>query len=281
MSRLNKVFFLLTLLFLSLNPNDLKAAECAESSPNVLNLAGAVDGFCETEPASYQIVIYSLHLCTSAPTAPTISTAIDLTNCEIVFENSSGSTVSLSTGGAVNLTGTQTLPPIGTYTHGVIKMNNTFALTASLQFSTSFNGQVSGSGVYCATVDGSGVSSSTDDSADRTICSNTPLTAGTYTETLTSFDEPFIATASASNVAGTGANINAYLVDTNEFLAVNDAGVNKLHGVVEFASPTSITSSTSNIDIRFNVGEGLSVDGNNVGGVYFGSGPFQATIVAN
>jgi hypothetical protein len=51
--------------------------------------------------------------------------------------------------------------------------------------------------------------------------------------------------------------------------------------VVEFASPTNITSSTSNIDIRFNVGEGLSVDGNNEGGVYFGSGPFQATIVAN
>ena len=161
-------------------------------------------------------------------------------------------------------------------------MNNTFALTASLQFSTSFNGQVSGSGVYCATVDGSGVSSSTSESADRTICSNTSLTAGTYTESLTSFDQSlFSATASASNVAGTGANINAYLVDTNEFLAINDAGVNKLHGVVELASPTSITSSTSNIDIRFNVGEGLSVDGNNGAGVHFGSGPFQATIVSD
>jgi hypothetical protein len=52
-----------------------------------------------------------------------------------------------------------------------------------------------------------------------------------------------------------------HLLDTNEFLAVNDADVDTLLGIVEFASAATITESTENIDISFNVGEGMSVDG--------------------
>ena len=94
---------------------------------------------------------------------------------------------------------------------------------------------------------------------------------------MTSFDNPFTATATVNNVAGTGANITAYLVDTDQNLAANEAEVDKLHGVVEFASSATVTSSTTNVDLSFNVGEGMSVDG--IGGsMFFGSGPFQATL---
>lgn len=260
-----------------LNHTQVKAAECTVNS-GVLAAADVNSG-CQTEPDSYGIVIYELWLCTSAPTAPTTSSALDLSNCEQIFANSDGSSVSLTTGGSVNLSGTQTLPSPGTYTHGVVKMNNTFAITAAVQLSTSYNGQVSGSGVYCATVDGSGASASTGDSTDRTVCGSSPLTAGTYTETLTSFGTPFDATANETNIAGTGANIDAYLVDSDEFLATADANVNNLHGVVEFASSSTITASTSSVTISFNVGEGMSVDG--AGSMYMGSGPFQATITVN
>jgi hypothetical protein len=156
-------------------------------------------------------------------------------------------------------------------------MNNTFAITAKREFEVAYNGQVSGRGVYCATVDGAGISSSTYDSIDRTICGDTTITAGTYTESLTSFSEPFLAVGTANNVAGTGANITAYLVDSNEFLSTNDADVDTLIGVVEFATPVNITQETTNIDISFNVGAGMSVDG--IGGtMFFGGGPFQLTI---
>ena len=252
---------------------DSKAA-CAESSSGVISEAAA-NASCQDEPTSYGVVIYNVYLCTAAPTAPTVASSIDLTNCEEVFSNSSGYSASLSTGAAVSLSGTATRPSDGTYTHGVIIMDNTFAITASKQFEVAYVGQVSGVGVYCATANGSGTAAAASSPTNTSICGNSAVTAGTFTETLTSFDNPF--TATAENVAGTGANITAYLVDTDQNLAATEAAVDKLHGVVEFASSATVTSSTTNVDISFNVGEGMSVDGLG-GSMFFGSGPFQATL---
>lgn len=257
---------------------DAKSDECVTVG-GVITEASA-NNSCQTEPSGYGIVAYKLYLCTAAPTAPTIVSVTDLASCVIVFQEASGSSVTLSTGTSVNLGGTQSLPPPGLYTHGVMHMDNTFAITAKKEFAVAYNGQVEGNGVYCVTVDGAGSSGSGGDSNDRTTCGDATLTAGTYTESLTSFDNPFNATATANNVAGTGANITAYLIDTNEFLAVNDGDVDTLLGVVEFASAANITANTSNVEISFNVGEGMSVDG--IGGaMFFGSGPFQATVSTN
>lgn len=271
-------FFLIVSLLISsqlIFVEDSKAA-CAESSPGVISQAAALAS-CEDEPTSYGIVIYNVYLCTAAPTAPTTSSSIDLANCVETFSNASGYSASLSTGAAVSLSGTATRPPNGTYTHGVIKMDNTFALTASKQFEVAYNGQVSGNGVYCATADGSGTAAAGSSPTNTSICGDSPVTAGTFTETLTSFDNPFTATATVNNVAGTGANITAYLVDTDQNLAANEAEVDKLHGAVEFASSATVTSSTTNIDLSFNVGQGMFHDDNG-GSMLFGSGPFQATI---
>lgn len=254
---------------------DSKAA-CAESSSGVISEAAA-NASCQDEPTSYGVVIYNIYLCTAAPTAPTAASSIDLTNCEEVFSNSSGYSASLSTGAAVSLSGTATRPSDGTYTHGVIIMDNTFAITASKQFEVAYNGQVSGNGVYCATAEGSGTAAAATSPTNTSICGTSAVTAGTFTETLTSFADPFSATGTVTNVAGTGANITAYFVDTDENLAAAEAVVDKLHGVVEFASSATVTSSTTNVDLSFNVGEGMSVDGSG-SSMFFGSGPFQATL---
>jgi len=260
--------------------DEVKSEECTTVG-GVITEASA-NNSCQSEPSGYGIVAYKLYLCTAAPTAPTTTTVTDLESCVIVFEEENGSSVTLSTGASVNLGGTQSLPPAGVYTHGVMHMNNTFAITAKKEFAVTYNGQVSGNGVVCVTADGAGTSGSTGESNDRTICGDSTLTAGTYTESLTSFDNPFNATATANNVAGSGANITAYLIDTNEFLAVNDADVNNLLGVVEFASAANITASTTNVEISFNVGEGMSIDGDGItGDMFMGSGPFQATISTN
>jgi hypothetical protein len=260
--------------------DEVKSEECVVVG-GVITEASANNG-CQSEPSGYGIVAYKLYLCTAAPTAPTTTTVTDLESCVIVFEEENGSSVTLSTGASVNLGGTQSLPPAGVYTHGVMHMNNTFAITAKKEFAVAYNGQEGGNGVVCVTVDGAGISGSAEESNDRTRCGDSTLTAGTYTESLTSFDNPFNATATENNVAGTGANITAYLIDTNEFLAVNDADVNNLLGVVEFASAANITESTTNVEISFNVGEGMSIDGDGItGDMYMGSGPFQATISTN
>jgi len=276
-------FFLIVSLLISsqlIFVEDSKAA-CAESSPGVISQAAALAS-CEDEPTSYGIIIYNLYLCTAAPAAPTIASSIDLTNCVETFSNSAGYFASVSNGAAVNLSGTATLPPNGTYTHGIVKMDNTFALTASKQFEIAYNGQVSGTGVYCSTADGSGTVASGGVAGlptNTTICGSSPVEAGTHTQTLTSMDDVFTATATGTNIAGTGANVTAYLVDADQNLAANEVEVDKLNAVVEFASAARITSSTTNIDVSFNVGEGMQISSGNLNGaIFFGIGPFQATI---
>ena len=91
-------------------------------------------------------------------------------------------------GASVDLTGTYTRPPTGTYTHGYAMMDNTFGITASIQIDGQWTGQAGGHGVYCGTVAGSG---------NHTKASGlirmsqyvlpTEITAGKYTETLTHF----------------------------------------------------------------------------------------------
>ena len=254
---------------------EIRAEACIEASDVITEISA--NNSCESEPTGYGITLYKLSLCTISPQAPTTTASMELSECVTSFENVSGNNVTLSTGGAVNLDGTINRPATGTYTHGVVHMNNTFAITAKREFEVAYNGLVSGNGVYCATVDGTGVSGSTYESTDRSICGDSTITADTYTEILTSFSEPFLAVVTENNVAQTGANITAYLVDSNEFLSINDADVDTLIGVVEFSMPVNITQETTNIDISFNVSEGMSVDG--MGGtMFFGSGPFQLTI---
>lgn len=280
MKHIYKIIFLSVFVFtLSLTLSSETKAECATVA-GVITEVDANEG-CNTEPTTYGITAFKLYLCTAAPTAPTTTATTGLADCVIVFENPEGSDVSLSTGALFDLGGTQTLPPPGLYTHGILHMNNTFALTAKKEFEVAYDGQVSGNGVFCVTADGEGTAGSTGDLTESSICGDATLTAGTHTEIMTSFDNPFNATANANNVAGTGANITAYLIDTNEFLAVNDADVNNLLGVVEFAEAANVTTSTTNVEILFNVGEGMFVENIIGGGMLFGSGPFQSTITVN
>ena len=201
MKYIYKIIFLSFLVFSTnlILTNDSKAA-CAKVGEVIT--AAAAQASCQDEPDGYGIVAFKLYLCTAAPTSPTIARVTDLSNCVMTFENTAGSSVTLSTDGEVDLGGTQTRPPSGTYTHAVMHMDNTFALTAKKEFEVAFNGESAGLGVFCVTNNGAGTSGSAGNAGnDRSTCGDNTLTAGTYTETLTSFDNPiFSATATELNV---------------------------------------------------------------------------------
>ncbi|MBT5065226.1 MAG: hypothetical protein HOM64_03065 [Proteobacteria bacterium] len=154
------VFFFLVLTINIVPTDEIRAEACVEASDVITETSA--NNSCESEPTGYGITVYKLSLCSVSPQAPTTAASIGLSECVTSFENSSGSNATLSTGGAVNLDGgVMTRPATGTYTHGIVHMNNTFAITAKKEFEVAYNGQVSGRGVYCATVDGAGISSST------------------------------------------------------------------------------------------------------------------------
>ena len=116
------------IVFEMVNPNQAEA--CTVTAGVVAKESGDgadfIDDGCDETPALYEVVIYKLYLCTSSPTEATTSSAVVLTPCSQVFNNSSGATASVTQGGEIVLDGTYTRPPTGTYTHGYAFMDNTF-----------------------------------------------------------------------------------------------------------------------------------------------------------
>jgi hypothetical protein len=264
-------------------------AACTVTADGIKKASSSADDSieegCDTVPDLYEIVIYKLYLCTSAPTVPTTSSTVVLTPCSQIFNNDSGATASVSSGKDIDIDGTFTRPPDGTYTHGYAYMDDTFGITWSGKISASMEGGTGGtSGVHCASVTGSGTHRKGSTHTNNSICGSSPITAGKFVETLNQFGgatDDFTATAEVENINGTTAKINGYLVDTSEQLATDTDDVVKLEGLVTFANPVIITPDTTSISIRFNVDVGMHVYRNSSSKFMLGGGPFQAIMTAN
>ena len=267
---------------LSLSFADSHVVNCTITS-GVFDKSEPIDnGYCASAPNAYEVVAYEMYLCTSAPTAPTTTSSMGLDNCFKNWEASDGSTLSVQQNQTIDVPGTMSRPPNGTYTHGVMLIDNTFGITMAMQFDEAVTAQDGTSGIYCATVAGSGTygSSNTIPTATST-CGASAITAGKFVEILTTFDSTFDATATADNLNGTSASITGYLIDSSGNLAENDADVDKLMGAISFASAVNFTDLTTTLTMSFNVGEGMAIYNNGSNRLVFGSGPFQAVITTD
>ena len=275
------LFLSLILIFEITASKEANAAACTVT--NGVYSETEIKSGCEATPDFYEIVIYKMYLCTSTPTIPTVTAAADLTNCSQIFNSDAGATANVAQNSDVDLTGTYTRPPDGTYTHGYAMMDNTFGITAAIQIDGSMDGQASGSGVFCRTVSGSGNHTKASGShTDESVCSATEVAAGKYTETLTHFGgsgDPWTKVADASPTPGS--TIKGLLVDSNGHLAANEGEVVKLEGLVGFAKPIKVTPDTTSLTMSFNLSEGMSLNSAGADKIYIGSGPFEAIFVAN
>ena len=275
------LFLSLILIFEITASKEANAAACTVT--NGVYSETEIKSGCEATPDFYEIVIYKMYLCTSTPTIPTVTAAADLTNCSQIFNSDAGATANVAQNSDVDLTGTYTRPPDGTYTHGYAMMDNTFGITASIQIDGSMDGQASGSGVFCRTVSGSGNHTKASGShTDESVCSATEVAAGKYTETLTHFGGSGDAWTKVADAAPTpGSTIKGLLVDSNGHLAANEGEVVKLEGLVGFANAITVTPNTTSLTMSFNLGEGMSLNSAGADKIYMGSGPFEAIFVAN
>ena len=275
------LFLSLILIFEITASKEANAAACTVT--NGVYSETEIKSGCEATPDFYEIVIYKMYLCTSTPTIPTVTAAADLTNCSQIFNNDAGATANVAQNSDVDLTGTYTRPPDGTYTHGYAMMDNTFGITAAIQIDGSMDGQASGSGVFCRTVSGSGSHTKASGShTDESVCSATEVAAGKYTETLTHFGGSGDAWTRVADATPTpGSTIKGLLVDSNGHLAANEGEVVKLEGLVGFANAITVTPNTTSLTMSFNLGEGMSLNSAGADKIYMGSGPFEAIFVAN
>ena len=286
MKFLKSLYFLIFFCVISqtVSMSNAEAAACTVTD-GVYSEAEIKSG-CEATPDLYEIVIFKMYLCTSAPTIPTTSATVVLTNCSQVFNNATGATASVSgTDSSIDLTGTYSKPPVGTYTHGYAMMDNTFGITASIKIDGSMDGVSSGSGVFCGTKAGSGNHTKASGShANNSVCSSSAVTGGKFTETLTHFGgsgDDWTRIATANNINGTTASVQGILVDSNGHLASEEGEVDKLEGLVTFADSITITADTTSLTMSFNLGEGMSLNSGGADKIHMGSGPFQAIMSAN
>ena len=288
MKHIKYLFLILSTIFIfeMVNPNQAEACTVTDGVVAKASGDGAdfIDDGCDSTPATYEVVIYKLYLCTSIPTEATTSSTVILTPCSQVFNSSSGATASVTQGSEIVLDGTYTRPPTGTYTHGYAYMDNTFGITWSGELSAAMTGMTGGTGVFCGTVAGSGTHAKGSTHTNSSVCGSSAITAGKFVETLAQFGgsgSTFSSKAEVENINGTSAAINGYLVDTNGHRASTTGEVDKLEGLVTFANPVIVTADTTSLSMKFNVGEGMHLVNGGGNKLFIGSGPFQAIMTAN
>ena len=282
------LFLILSIIFVFEIANSKQAEACTINSGVVKKVStgaeDAIDDGCDTTPTLYEVVIYKLYLCTSSPTEATETSTVVLTPCSQVFNSSSGATASVTQGADIVLDGTYTRPPDGTYTHGYAFMDNTFGITWAGELAASMTGLTGGTGVFCGTVAGSGTHAQGSTHTNSSVCGASAITPGKFVETLEHFDAPgedILTKVEVPNINGTTAAIAGYLVDTNGHRATSSGEVDKLEGLVTFATPVVVTPNTTSLSMRFNVGEGMHLGKEDPNKLYIGSGPFQAIMTAN
>jgi hypothetical protein len=241
------------------------------------------------------MTFYEMGLCTSAPTAPTTSSNLITTNCSTVMTSTEGSLVEIANGVTGSLGGTQTRPANGTYTHGYIRLSNAFLIEASKEFwsddmtITNLSGDyTAGSdvGKYCAT---RAVTYNNDGSSGTasTICDSTAPTAGRLTARLVDLSggdqSGYMSTSQAGGaIEVTGGTLNAYLLDSNNYLASSPSEVTGLIGVQKFDSPIVVTEDSASMDAQIIVTKAMTVSNNGSNtGVAFDSGPFSVVLTIN
>jgi len=174
---------------------------------------------CYLQPTEKTMKIYSIYLCSSAPSAPTSIAPIGISSCTKIFGNSSGTTMTLTAATATNpldlRTGnTATVPNQNTTaSHVYVEFSPIDSFKATQQFGNVQTGTDATTGNYCwTTTSTSFVISNT---PPASTCGNASTPGGTQTQTLNSLGGtgPFSAVANFNNQGPTlDVTRNAYLM---------------------------------------------------------------------
>ena len=94
----------------------------------------ALGSDCTITPTNHKMTVLAFGLCTSAPTRPTTSASYDISSCQLIYDgrSSGGAQVSVAGGGTQSFVGNLTIPPYGTYTHGIMLIDNSFTVQGEL-----------------------------------------------------------------------------------------------------------------------------------------------------
>jgi hypothetical protein len=265
--------------------------DCSLTSPaNTLTNNSA----CYFQPQERIMTIYSIYLCSAAPTAPTTSSAIGIpdTTCILAFNNPNGAQAIINSTTAAsppNLAGnTATVKrsklPIST-SHVYVEFSPVSTTQAKQQFANSQTGTDSTTGTYCWTTTNTMFVLSSNPPGSS-CASSPPIDAGVQTEKLNSLGGtgPFLANFSFNN---RGPNLDvtadAYLLTTDKKLATATAdsmGSISILGAV-YRLPSTINIGEKGYKPQINFTWGAEAFRSGLGKTFIEGGPLTVQFLAN
>jgi len=258
------------------------AATCATTGSTINNrIAETTD--CYSQPDVQQVTFYKIAFCKSQPTAPTTTAAVDTTSCSTVFQNTSGSTINIQKGATVNLTGTFTRPPNGTYAYVYVEISPTMATQKVAYFVGARNNTDSSSnGTKCWSLSGNTYGYNTSNPVVTTCGADGATTTGLGLTTIKNNTLNgalgYVNTATFSTTYG--GNLTAYLVDSSSKLVATTARdsmgtITKIIGVYPETINLTHQELLSFIEMKYAnaTGTAVSMGGGTVSN--FSGGPFD------
>ena len=205
----------------------------------------ALGSDCTITPTNHRMTVLAFGMCTSAPTRPTTSAIYDISSCQLIYDgrSSGGESVSVAGGGTQSFLGSLTAPPYGTYTHGIMLVDNSFTVQGELILDASAANR------YCYIEAGMNV-----------ICQNSQKTPPEVTDSIGNF---FDLSPAIYSYSFTADNVTVDLV-TNEAaastLSSSDVASDAILAIQTFGSPTTFDASTRSLDIGVKISEAVVVD---------------------
>ena len=233
---------------------------------------------CELTPDVQKVTFLRLDLCTSKPTGPTTSTAVDRANCSTFYRRDSGSEVTIKKNISTQI-GTaidyQSLP-YGVYTHGIVTLAPTFKFKSSVTFDGNVKDNGDNAGTTCVTKTSSEGKRNVS-CIDGAIAEE--ISVGINTLTMDNDNDCY----HLINFTGTNETVAVYLLESdgtlNDGVGATDSdqikngvtgceasvsnNVDHILGIMPLA--LNITPMTNGIQIKYNNTRGLKLDMN--GGV--------------
>ena len=229
---------------------------------------------CYMTPQGFYVTIYKLGLCTANPEQ---GAGPDFSSCTMLVDGP-GQQVQLAAGTRVMLANMAT-PPNGTYRYGVMVASNSIGVSNTQKYSVAMVGSAGGTGNTCWTV--SGTVKQNVPTPTLVACGSTPA-PGITVDQLNDFPNgsshdpsdggTFNNRSGTENVSGgtifaqlaTSSLADATLTDWT------NGSISRIVSVETFSSPVTINSSTTSLNIGFNVTNATTPWITNGGGTGFG-----------
>ena len=243
---------------------------------------------CYAKPDYLEVTFYRGYLCKTEPTAPDVSTPINLSSCELFFENTQGVTVNIKQNNQTTLTNYPkeiSMPANGRYQYAYLEIDPTEKTQAQVSFNRDMTASDGSIGKWCWTLTGQrfGVNNTVNPFASCADQKNNSLSTATTTINNSLDGRLNTIVQTRSFLSSKNDVVNAFLLTSDNKLA--NAAADSLGNIAKIGGylpqAIEITDTTKSLVINYNAQQGASIaipSGSPNRLNHFSAGPFDVYI---